>query len=92
MFFTKLLLICFIFFFPFGRQKYKFYDELMRYLDNVGSSDGIENYSNQIKIPLEDNQVTFFIPSDEAVANIPTQKLGELRENTKLLLRVGLTI
>ncbi|XP_059170401.1 fasciclin-1-like [Physella acuta] len=50
--------------------------------------DGDYNYNQQVQKILAGKQVTFFIPSDEALNLIPSQKLSELQGNTRLMLEI----
>uniref|UniRef100_A0A2C9KMB5 FAS1 domain-containing protein n=1 Tax=Biomphalaria glabrata TaxID=6526 RepID=A0A2C9KMB5_BIOGL len=60
----------------------------MEILQRSAQEDGEYNYNRQVVQVLNSPQVTFFIPSDEALNMIPVQKLSELQGNLRLMLDI----
>ncbi|CAG5128779.1 unnamed protein product, partial [Candidula unifasciata] len=67
---------------------YQFYVKIMQLLQQAPQEDGEYNYNKQVQRVLTGSQVTFFLPSDEALNRIPAQKLTELQGNHKLMLDI----
>ncbi|KAI8785952.1 fasciclin-1, partial [Biomphalaria glabrata] len=65
---------------------FMFYTKIMEILQRSAQEDGEYNYNRQVVQVLNSPQVTFFIPSDEALNMIPVQKLSELQGNLRLML------
>ncbi|XP_059151259.1 uncharacterized protein LOC131937672 isoform X2 [Physella acuta] len=67
---------------------YLFFSKIMEFLRKAPQEDGEYNYNKQVQQILAGKKVTFFIPSDEALNLIPSQKLSELQGNTRLMLEI----
>ncbi|CAL1531443.1 unnamed protein product [Lymnaea stagnalis] len=67
---------------------FMFFSKIMEFLRRAPQEDGEYNYNKQVQQVLSSNQVTFFIPSDEALNLIPPQKLSELQGNLRLMLDI----
>ncbi|KAH9496778.1 hypothetical protein Btru_009398 [Bulinus truncatus] len=71
-----------------SRLQFLFYTKIMEILQRSAQEDGEYNYNKQVVEVLDGPQVTLFIPSDEALNLIPTQKLSELQGNARLMLDI----
>ncbi|XP_055873248.1 fasciclin-1-like [Biomphalaria glabrata] len=71
-----------------SKLQFMFYTKIMEILQRSAQEDGEYNYNRQVVEVLNSPQVTFFIPSDEALNMIPVQKLSELQGNLKLMLDI----
>ncbi|BFZ13611.1 hypothetical protein BsWGS_16650 [Bradybaena similaris] len=67
---------------------YQFYLKIMTFLQQSPQEDGEYNYNKQVQRVLTGSQVTFFLPSDEALNLIPQNKLSELQGNQRLMLDI----
>jgi uncharacterized surface protein with fasciclin (FAS1) repeats len=67
---------------------FQFYKKMMQILQQAPQDDGEYNYNKQVLRVLTGDQVTFFLPSDEAFNQIPSQKLSELQGNLRLMLDI----
>ncbi|KAK0067815.1 fasciclin-1, partial [Biomphalaria pfeifferi] len=71
-----------------SKLQFMFYTKIMDILQRSAQEDGEYNYNRQVVEVLHSPQVTFFIPSDEALNMIPVQKLSELQGNLRLMLDI----
>ncbi|CAL1542338.1 unnamed protein product [Lymnaea stagnalis] len=69
-------------------SSFQFFSKIMVFLSRAPQEDGEYNYNKQVQQVLSSSQVTFFIPSDEAVNRIPPQKLSELQGNLRIMLDI----
>ncbi|XP_012945192.1 fasciclin-1 [Aplysia californica] len=68
--------------------EYQFYRKLMRFLQTSPQEDTEYNYQTQVMVPLNSEGVTFFLPSDEALGRVPSEKLSQLVGDPAMLLKV----
>ncbi|XP_059170400.1 uncharacterized protein LOC131951947 [Physella acuta] len=69
-------------------RRYLFFSKMMEVLRNAPQEDEEYNYTSQIQEILTGEQVTFLIPTDEAMNMIPSEKLSELQGNSRLMLEI----